>query len=522
VILGDVARAPAEPSLNSSRVTIDEVLRCAARQRPNALALIDSDDRERFTDGKPRRLTYAEADRIVTAIAQRLRGMGLPTDAIIGIQLPNIVENILTILGVMRAEMIAVPLPLLWRRAETIEALGRIGVKALITCSHVGTFHHADLALHLAAELFSVRYVCAFGQNLPDGVVPFDDLIAADASDPAAPYDCERKGNASSHVAAVTFDTCEGGIVPVARNHSELLAGGLAVLLESRLLPEANILSALAPASFAGISVTLLPWLLSGGTLILHHPFEPDILARQRQHHRCGAVIVPGPVAFALPETGIFADTAQVSVIAAWRSPEQLAASPVWRTSNSEIVDVSIFGEIAIVPARRGPDGSPSSIASGRLTVPLDQPDGLAVGELTRTEASALAIRGSMVPNHSFPPGIERSDVPHLKIGPEGFVDTGYSCRVEPATGTISITGSPTGIAGVGGYRFPLHQLQDEVSRIEDSATLTTVPDPLLGKRLIGNAPDHSAIRTALSAAGANPIIVAAFRDRGERDHVGA
>ena len=78
--------------------------------------------------------------------------MELPTDAIIGIQLPNIVENILTILGVMRAEMIAAPLPLLWRRAETVEAFGRIGAKALITCSHVGTFDHADLARHLAAE----------------------------------------------------------------------------------------------------------------------------------------------------------------------------------------------------------------------------------------------------------------------------------------------------------------------------------------------------------------------------------
>ena len=520
MILGDAAHKTAQPPLNSSRVTIDEVLRYAARQRPDALALVDPDDRGRFTGGKPRRLTYAEADRIVTAIAQRLRGMGLPTDAIIGIQLPNIVENILTILGVMRAEMIAAPLPLLWRRAETIGALARIGVKALITCSHVGTFNHADLALHLAAELFSVRYVCAFGQNLPDGVVPFDDLIAACTSDPAAPYDCERIGNASSHVAAVTFDICEGGIVPVARNHSELLAGGLAVLLESRLSPEANILSALAPASLAGISVTLLPWLLSGGALILHQPFDPDALTRQRAEHRCSAIVVPAAVAFTLPEIGIFIGGERISVIAAWRSPELFAASPVWRTSNSEIVDVSIFGEIAIVPARRGPDGNPSSIASGRLTVPLDQPDGLAVGELTRAEAGTLAIRGSMVPNHAFPPGIERSYVPHFKIGPEGFVDTGYSCRVEPATRTISITGPPTGIAGVGGYRFPLHHLQDEVSRIEDSATVTTVPDPLLGQRLIGNARDYSVIRTALSAAGANPIVVAAFRDRSESDLV--
>ena len=55
---------------------------------------------------------------IVSAIAARLRRLGLQTDAVIGIQLPNTAECVLTILGVIRAGMIAAPLPLLWRRAD--------------------------------------------------------------------------------------------------------------------------------------------------------------------------------------------------------------------------------------------------------------------------------------------------------------------------------------------------------------------------------------------------------------------
>jgi hypothetical protein len=522
MILGNAARDPAQPPLNSGRVTIDEVLRCAARQRPDALALVDAENRERFTDGTPRRLTYAEADRIVAAIARRLHSMGLPADAVIGIQLPNIVENILTILGVMRAEMIAAPLPLLWRRAEATEALGRTGAKALITCGHVGAFDHADFTLHLAAEVFSVRYVCAFGENLPDGIVPFDDLLVADTSDHTAPYDWQRHSNASSHVAAVTFDTCQDGVVLVARNHSELLAGGLAVLLESRVPPNANILSAIAPASFAGISLTLLPWLLGGGTLALHHPFDPDILIRQRQDYQCSAVVLPGPVAFALPETGIFAGDEPISVIAAWRSPEELVESAVWPQGNSEFVDISIFGETAIVPVRRGSDGEPGPIPLGRLTVPRDKMDGLVVAELARTDTGTLAVRGSMVPNNSFPPGIERSDLPHFKIGPEGLVDTGYSCRADAAAQEIVVTSAPTGIASVGGYRFGLRHLQEAVDRIGGGATLAALPDPLLGQVLIGNAPDRAVMRTALKEAGANPIAVGAFSGVGERDPVGA
>ena len=155
----------------------------------DAIALADAPNRQRFTDGAPLRLSYAEADRMISAIAGRLRRMGLPTDAIVGIQMPNIVEHVLTILGVLRAGLIAAPLPLLWRRADAVTALARVGAKALIACRRVGGFEHCQLALHVAAEVFSIRYVCGFGGNLPDGVVAFDDLFTTAKLDPVPPLD---------------------------------------------------------------------------------------------------------------------------------------------------------------------------------------------------------------------------------------------------------------------------------------------------------------------------------------------
>jgi hypothetical protein len=79
------------------------------------------------------------------------------------------------------------------------------------------------------------------------------------------------------------------------------------------------------------------------------------------------------------------------------------------------------------------------------------------------------------------------------------------------------VTGPPSGIVGVGGYRFPLHDLQDVVGRIDGSATLAGLPDPLVGQRLSGNAVDRETIQAALNAVGVNPIVVGAFRQRGER-----
>ncbi|MGB6891855.1 MAG: class I adenylate-forming enzyme family protein, partial [Xanthobacteraceae bacterium] len=291
MILGAPTSAASVAPHGQGGITLDELFRRAAARRPGAIALADAPNRQKFTDGAPLRLSYAEADRMISAIAGRLRRMGLPTDAIVGIQMPNIVENVLAILGVLRAGLIAAPLPLLWRRADAVTALARVGAKALITCRRVGGFEHCQLALHVAAEVFSIRYVCGFGGNLPDGAVALDDLFTAAKLDPVPPLD--RDSDAAAHLAVTTFEVGEDGPVPVARRHLELLAGGLCVLLEGRLEQDASVLSSIAPSSFAGICLTLVPWLLTGGTLSLHHPFDGEVFARQRRDERAATLILP-------------------------------------------------------------------------------------------------------------------------------------------------------------------------------------------------------------------------------------
>ena len=177
MILGDQATTSAA-SNNADSVTIDDIFRSHAQRRPDALALIDATNRETFTDGKPHRLTYAAADRVVSAIADRLHQMGLPTDSVIAIQLPNVVENILVTLAIWRAGMIAATLPLLCRRTDAVAALARIGAKALITCGRVGAFDHGRLAMTVGADVFSIRYIAGFGESPPDGMVSFEDLFA--------------------------------------------------------------------------------------------------------------------------------------------------------------------------------------------------------------------------------------------------------------------------------------------------------------------------------------------------------
>jgi acyl-coenzyme A synthetase/AMP-(fatty) acid ligase len=516
MILGDHTALSA-PQQRQRGITVDEVFRRVALKDPERLALVDPPNRAAFTDGAPRRLTYAQADRMVSAIAGRLRHLGISTDAIVGVQLPNTVENILTILGVLRAGMIAAPMPLLWRRADAIAALARIGAKALITSRQVGGFNHCQLAMRVASEVFSIRYVCGFGDKLPDGVVPFGDLFTAGKVEPVPPFDRERLNNASAHVAFITFDAGTKGIVPVARNHLEMLTGGLSVALESKLAQGAHILSTIAPSSFAGISLTLLPWLFCAGTLSLHHPFDAQVFAQQRRKDACRTLILPGAVALRLAESGAFAHDGVPTIVGAWRSPERLATSSAWLEPEAALVDISIFGEAGFVAARRSPDGQAASLPLGAVTAPCNSPNGSVVAEVVRTATGTVALRGPMVPRHPFPPGIERSGLPHFEIDRFGLVDTGYTCRVDTLTKGVVVTGPPAGIVSVGGYRFSLHELREAIARIDTGATLAALPDPVIGQRLIGNAADRDMVQAALTAVGVNPIVAAAFRDRSDR-----
>lgn len=499
----------ADGETGGNRTTLDDLFRRAGVRRPDALALIDPPNRESFTDGPPQRLTYAQADRAISALAARLCRLGLRTDTVVAMQLPNTVESVITLLGVLRAGMIAVPLPLLWRKQDMVSALGRIGAKAIITSSRIGSVAPVEIAMQVAAELFPIRFVCGFGRNLSDGVVPFDDLLAPEHLDLAQPP--ARSGNAAAHVAAVSFDVGAEGLVPVARNHLELIAGGLAALLEGGIAQDATILSTIPLGSFAGISLTVLPWLLSGGTLSLHHAFDPVTFAAQCRAQDGGAVVLPGPALGALAQAGCLDDAK--NIFALWRAPERLASCASWR-GEPALVDIASFGEVGLLALRRGADGMPSPVPRGGVAAPHGAAGALTVAETKRTGAGTLALRGPMVPAHAFPPGAERGDEPYLNVDAAGFVDTGFACRRDRDTNTLALTGPPGGITSIGGYRFRQREVDAEVANVDPGATIVALPDAQLGERLAGNAPDRAATAAELQAHGVNPLVAGAFRPR--------
>jgi len=274
--------------------TLDVLFRRILARTPEALALLDPINKQRITGHPARRLTFAEADRAISALAAHFIEAGLPNNSVIAVQLPNTTELLLTVLAAYRAGLVVAVCPLLWRQAELTVALNRTGARAIVTSAKIDGINHADLAMNAAAEAFSIRHVCGFGTDLPEGMASLDLAIEKQSPTTRPVVEDGRKA------AIISFDVTADGFRPVPRTHLHLIAGGLALSLESDVPQGSTVMSAFAAASFAGLSSSLSLWLLTGGTLALHHPFDGEILERQIRDQSCDTLIAPAQLALRL------------------------------------------------------------------------------------------------------------------------------------------------------------------------------------------------------------------------------
>jgi hypothetical protein len=489
--------------------TLDTLFQRSLARKPGALALVDPANKVRITGQPAMRLTYAEADRAISALAAHFVDSGLPAHSVIAVQLPNTVEFALTVLAAHRAGLVVALFPLLWRQAELVAALNRTSARAIVTMSKIDGVVHADLAMNAAAEAFSIRHVCGFGGDLPEGMASLDDALMRPSSSSRPIIQDGRKA------AIISFDVTSDGFRAVPRTHLSVIAGALALSLESDVQQGAVVMGAFAPSSFAGLSAATVTWLLSGGTLVLHHPFDGDVMEEQIVEHGCDTLVAPAPLALRLAEFDLAARMPSLrNIVGLWRAAEQVGSSPSWTSREASLTDVYLFGEAGMFGARRNTeDGAPALVKPGLHGAPREMPGSSIAGEILLTPKGTLGLRGPMVAVAAYAPPPQPSDS-LIAQAPRDYVDTEYAARLDRATGAIAITAAPNGVMAVGGYRFLAADLQEWGRRLGQGALLTALPDRLSGHRLAGRAQDNARARDALSELGLNPLMVEAFRDR--------
>jgi hypothetical protein len=474
-------------------VSLDALFRSNSRVRPDAPALI----------GSTLLFSYAETDAAIERLARRLQSFEMPPDSVVAVQLPNIPEAVIALLGTMRAGFVPAPVPVPWRRADLVAALATVQPKASISLAHFGDERPAEVMCEVAAELFQLSFPCAFGDDVPDGVIALDRDDAQSQPSEGVPF-----ASTGSPVAVVTFDTAASGFFPAARGHSQWLAAGLAVLLESRIESGDTILSTLSPSTLAGIGTTLVPWLLSGGVLKFVDGSSASSVRPERGDR---AIHLVGPAA-ALAEVASSFEGQFASCIAVHRS-HRTHARDFASIKTRRLVDFFGFGEQGAAVLKRDEHGKPRQIPIGSIAAPSSGRVPVVIE--TNVQGDQLLLRGPMLP-HAFENGRMAPSAADMN----GFAHTGFRCRTE-RPGYLLVEGEPGGVTAMGGLRYGLHDLQARVAKCLPGAQVEVVADPVLGERIRIEAVDPAAAAAVLRSAGHTEQLIEAVAPATKRRATG-
>ncbi len=242
--------------------TLIDYFKDNVRTQADKVCLVDPPNKENLVGLKPERLTFKELDRAVDATAERLLALGIKKDDIIMVQLPNTWELAMLYLAITRAGALITPMPMQWRQSE-LEHIAKITeARAVVTVEVFNNFQHKEMAEKLKIKFPSVKDVITLAKirEMSNGHVTGKlDKILINANDVftlcwSSGTEAEPKGCPLSH--------------------NNWLCQGIFQYETAPIKPGDNLITAGPLVNMASIGTIFIPWLMSGGKFVLHHPFD--------------------------------------------------------------------------------------------------------------------------------------------------------------------------------------------------------------------------------------------------------
>jgi mycobactin salicyl-AMP ligase len=376
-------------------LTIDGLSRLSARARANDFALTEAPDTGVWYHRSAQSLTQAELQARARRFGQQMEALGLARGDRVILHLPNVVDLTVAMLGLQAAGFVPCPVPIGWDLAEMRNACDSVTAKAIITTARYGQVRPAELARQVAAAVFSIRFVCAFGSGLPDGVVALDAWDDVEFSKDEA-----RTQSLAGDVALVTFDRRDTGLMPLARTHNQLISDALAISTAARIVRASHLVTTIAAATAMGVVAGMVVPVLSGAHVHLHGPFDSRVLAVQLAALEGAHLLIPGALEPVLGELNehLAGKIATPMLLHRWPPPSSSALVSA-QPAPMRLVDLHALGETAVISAVRH-----SGVVRKTVPVRVAHPAGhvLRAGipqfECTLDEAGQLLVRGFSVP----------------------------------------------------------------------------------------------------------------------------
>lgn len=268
--------------------TLSDVFGSIVAKYPKRPAIIDPPNRMSFTTGKSERLSYQQLDQKVAAYASRLLEAGVEADDIVVYQLPNINEIVVALLACNRVGAIASPILVQFGTSELASIFSQLNPKAMISVSN---FKGRDLLAR--AQPLCVEYSCAsldvdkdFSSELPaEELEKFNQLI--DQRQRVRPM-------TANDVTTICWTSgTEGTPKGVMRSHNQWMSGGKSIRDGASMRDGDVLLNARPVVNMAAIGGGFYPWLITAGTMVLHHPLEPELVLRQIEQEKVNITFMP-------------------------------------------------------------------------------------------------------------------------------------------------------------------------------------------------------------------------------------
>ncbi|GAY10084.1 class I adenylate-forming enzyme family protein [Pseudonocardia sp. N23] len=283
--------------------TWDALFRARVAERGDATAVVDPANREALLGTPPRRLSWTGLDAEVDRFAGVLHRAGVGVDDVVGTQLANTVELVVAYLACVRLGAIVSPFPMQYREHELSTLAPVAGLRAFVTVTRFGD-------RPLAEEAGSVG---GFPVITLDGPVaePAGELPSVEGHPSDVVTLCWTSG---------TEATPKG--VPRCANGWNVIGEGCAAA--PALTADDVILSPFPLVNMAGFGGVLVPWLLTGATLVQHHPFDlPTFLGQIARERVTYTLATPALLTGMLRAPGLLdsADLSSLRVIGSGSAP---------------------------------------------------------------------------------------------------------------------------------------------------------------------------------------------------------
>lgn len=436
----------------------------------------------------PTTLTYGQLGALVDRCAATLLDLGVDTDDIVSLQLPNGWEVVALSLATLRIGAIPNPLPPLFRYRELRFMLEHARSTVLVVPETFRGFEHATLAIQLAAEIDTLRHVVVSDGGAKDGQLDFRARFVAEPYEtrPGVAEDLDSRLPAPDDVAVLLYTSGTTG-VPKAALHSyntiwaagEPLASAVALtgadtgfmastighltgyywgMLLPMALGQTMIYQDVwdPAACLRLIASERISWTLSAT------PFALDLIEQQRKHELdlasfrtfvCGGAPIPASVAVATKET------LGVDLISLW--------------GMTEVGICSIHATDAPLEVLSASDGMPVPRMNVRIVDAENQP--VPDGAEGRLQAKGPGVFVGYLRQRELFEESETAD---------GWFDTGDLGRRTP-DGGIRVTGRAKDIILRGGENIPVAEIESALfdhPKVRE-VVVVAYPDERLGER---------------------------------------